>query len=254
MVDKTGPSANGSPPFFTHTQQNHNHGCIAHRKGNPMDNHTAQSTWSHRRPECMSIYWRWMPSLQHIPLSHMVLSHPANVWQYDNLILYKQDGAQSLPLSIEAVNLWNWCIRTTLHYQWHTYLVHRTLWRKISAGTSPQTSSGKYTISSWPKSPPCAEHHLGSCSLPNKQEIQALLLQSSIRSRFQEKCPSVTLDRLSEVCLFSSPLLPQILRKICHDRAKVILISPNWPRQFWFLDLLQMSSSPFMYIQPFQIR
>lgn len=39
-------------------------------------------------------------------------------------------------------------------------------------------------------------------------------------------------------------LLPQVLCKIWQDRATVILISPLWPRQFWFSNLLCLSPWP----------
>lgn len=40
------------------------------------------------------------------------------------------------------------------------------------------------------------------------------------------------------------PFLPQVLLKIRQERAMVILITPFWPRQFWFPNLLSCQLIP----------
>lgn len=47
------------------------------------------------------------------------------------------------------------------------------------------------------------------------------------------------------------PLLPQVLRKIHHNSARVVLVAPNWHRQFWFSELLRISVPPPIRIHTF---
>ena len=39
-------------------------------------------------------------------------------------------------------------------------------------------------------------------------------------------------------------LLPRVLAKVKRDRAKVLLVAPRWPRQFWYNELLNMLCHP----------
>lgn len=49
------------------------------------------------------------------------------------------------------------------------------------------------------------------------------------------------------------PLIPRVIRKLLVERAKLILVAPNWPRRPWFADLMELSVVPPWVIPPDQV-
>lgn len=75
----------------------------------------------------------------------------------------------------------------------------------------------------------------------SNQEMHHILLQRSPKYLSLGNALLPQSGQLSYVCPPLS-LLPQVLHRIQQDRAWVILITPCWPRQFWFPICLCMSS------------
>ena len=51
---------------------------------------------------------------------------------------------------------------------------------------------------------------------------------------------SISWDNLTVYAFSSTTLLEKVLQKLQHHPCKMILLAPLWPKQRWFLTLLEM--------------
>lgn len=85
---------------------------------------------------------------------------------------------------------------------------------------------------------------MGSLHIPNKHKTSLVLCQRSYGSWLQGNALLLSWTNKLQYAFPPIPLISQVLRRICHDRARVILLAPNWLRQFWYLELLRMCICP----------
>lgn len=169
------------------------------------------------------------------------------------MVLYinKQRRARSLPLSLEAVRLWNLCIRNHVAIQ-ATYLptVQNSLVDNLSKHYS---ADYRWEICNSDLSGIFIQGGIPPWDIFVSQINRKLPYCSRIAMGHDSQSDTLLLpwtDQLRYVFLLF-PLLPRVLRKICHNKARVILISLNWPREFWFPELLKISIRTLIRIHPF---
>lgn len=165
---------------------------------------------------------------------HPVHTCPNNARQYDNSVLYKGAGGNEIPTSLPRVS--------------HPLeLMHQPLHNPISSilNRSAELPS-EQLMETFLCKPWTGDSQFSSywclCLMRNtdlllfhlagEQESSLVLLHSSTGQGLNGRhSPDVT-ERSPRVCFLPILLIPPVLQKICQDRAWVILIVPNWLRQF----------------------
>lgn len=156
----------------------------------------------------------------------------------DNMVtifyIHKHGRVKFLPLCMEVWSVYETAASGTTSHISATYLpcIQNSLAYNLS-----RLFSTDHVIPSWTKSSPSGECWPGtwrSSTYTFRAALgNTLMLSWTVHLRYVFPPISV---------------LPQVLQKISHDKVRVILIASNWPKQFWFLDLLGMSTYPSIII------
>lgn len=75
-----------------------------------------------------------------------------------------------------------------------------------------------------------------------EEEFPQVLLQWRAEPGISVLTHSLSLFPRSNVCLPSNSIDPEIVKKLRHNSSKMIMVAPVWPRQFWFLGLMNLST------------
>lgn len=139
-------------------------GCGVHR-----GNHSAQGTW-------MTQESRMHINLVELRAVHLacdaffplMLSHHIQVMSDNKITVFyvnKQGGVIYLPFCVEAVSLWNWCLKNhILHLATYILGAQNSLVDNLSRHFSLDHNSGRWTVPSWMKSSCSRENCSGTCS------------------------------------------------------------------------------------------